>query len=293
MRFPPVRPGDPEPIWDGQTFHVGEQKTKILEYGCTDEGWRDDLTIFQEENAGTDHFMDLASRTLALRQVNKFLRISKPIVLEVGCSSGFMLKRLKDNNIDGITTGADIVKEPLEKLATLMPNVPLLRFDLTRCPMADNSVDAVVALNVLEHIKDDATAIKHLHRILKPGGIAVLEVPAGPELYGDYDRLLMHYRRYSMKQFRNLLERAGFSIESASHLGCFIYPGFWLVKQLTKLKSSTNQINTRAVESNITQTRTNHFLKLITDLELYLGKWLRYPFGIRCVITCSKQQSYD
>ena len=52
--------------------------------------------------------------------------------------------------------GADVVVEPLQKLAELWPEVPFFRFDLTHCPLPDNCVDAVVILNVLEHIEDDS-----------------------------------------------------------------------------------------------------------------------------------------
>ena len=49
---------------------------------------------------------------------------------------------------------------------------------------------------MLEHVEDDQAAIRQVYRILQPGGVAVIEVPAGPDLYDIYDRQLMHHRRY-------------------------------------------------------------------------------------------------
>jgi SAM-dependent methyltransferase len=236
FKFPPVLIGGNEPLWNGTTFAIDGTVKSVLEYGVCDLGWNDGLTNFQEENAGTNHFIDKASRAYALTQIKNQVRTKAPVILEIGCSSGFMLKEIKQNNIHGTTIGVDIVREPLEKLASQLPGVPLLRFNLLHCPLPDQCVDAVVALNVLEHIERDDLALAQIYRILKPGGVLILEVPAGPELYDEYDNLLLHYRRYTLARLLRLLTGSGFQIECASHLGCFIYPGFWLVKQLSKLK---------------------------------------------------------
>ena len=95
-------------------------------------------------------------------------------------------------------------------------------------------MDAVVTLNVLEHIDDDERALRQIHRILKPGGLAVIEVPAGPQLYDVYDKLLMHHRRYTLCGLSRLARTVGFELLTQSHLGVFVYPAFWLVKQRNK-----------------------------------------------------------
>src|SRR5689334_13387443 len=63
--------------------------------------------------------------------------------------------------------------------------------------LGDIRVDAVVLMNVLEHIRDDAAVLAALHRKLKPGGRIIVLVPAGPWAYGDLDKRLGHFRRYS------------------------------------------------------------------------------------------------
>ena len=115
---------------------------------------------------------------------------------------------------------------PLAALALSMPDVPLLQFDLTTCPLPGESLDAVVLLNVLEHIPDDTAALRQIYRVLKPGGIAVIEASTGPHSYDVYDKLLLHCRRYALAGLRNLATSVGFRIVEQSHLGCFVYPGF-------------------------------------------------------------------
>ncbi len=288
--WPPLSARSPSPRWTGHGFQVGDHFHPVLSYEVGSSGWTDELTSFHEEAAGGDHFIDLASRDHALAQLKKHLNGSCPVILEVGCSSGFMLRHIQEEMPGARLMGADYVVGPLLKLAGQTPHIPLLQFDLTQCPLPTGSVDAVVMLNVLEHIQDDAAALRQVHRILKPGGIAVIEVPAGPHLYDAYDRLLMHHRRYSYSALRKLVQKANLKILSQSHLGFFLYPGFWWVKKSNrKFISLQKALPQQLVAQNIAMTKKSRFLSSLMGLELTLGKYLSYPFGIRCLMTCSKQ----
>ncbi len=277
------------PIWTGHGFQIGEIKASILSYEIGTSGWTDELTSFHEDEAGSNHFIDLASRQYAMEQIEIHVKSFDAAFLEIGCSSGFMINLLKKKLPDALVIGSDYVREPLEHLATQLPEVPLLHFNLLKCPLPDNSLDCVVLLNVLEHIEDDLEALRQIYRILKPGGIAVVEVPAGPGLYDTYDKLLMHFRRYSMKTITRLIEQTGFKVLKKSHLGFFIYPGFWFVKQRNKRFLKQQQATQKQmVAKNISSTKNNFLLKTIMWLELKLGHVVTYPFGIRCVITLQK-----
>jgi ubiquinone/menaquinone biosynthesis C-methylase UbiE len=292
LSFPfPPQPGSSEtPLWTGKGFQVGDSVISILSYEANSSGWTDDLTTFHEEVAGNDHFIDLASRDHCLQQLIGHLnQDERAFILEVGCSSGFMLKPIQNQFPRSLVIGSDIVKGPLEKLAGSNPTIPLLHFDLTTCPLYTDSVNAVVMLNVLEHIKEDELALKQVFRILKPGGIVVIEVPAGPDLYDVYDKLLLHHRRYSMGNLVKLAKGVGFNILNQSHLGFFLYPFFYLVKKQNKSKQ--NEIKEReaaVVSNNIRTTKDNPLLKWMIKSELFLGNWISYPIGIRCLLTLQK-----
>jgi len=80
---------------------------------------------------------------------------------------------------------------------------------------AGKPVDSIVAINVLEHIEDDAAALKSLSRLVIPGGTIVLWVPGYQQLYGEFDRRVGHFRRYTPATLRDAFERAGLRVELA------------------------------------------------------------------------------
>jgi 2-polyprenyl-3-methyl-5-hydroxy-6-metoxy-1,4-benzoquinol methylase len=283
--FPPLN--NVQPIWTGHGFRVGEQNLRILSYTNSEAGWTNDLTAFHEDTAGTSHFIDRASRTHALTQVAKYNRISNAAIMDIGCSSGFMVRDLRRVFPSAFVMGSDVVRPPLDRLSVEIPDLPLLHFDLVQCPLLDDSLDAAILLNVLEHIEDDEAALRQVWRILKPDGIAIIEVPAGPKLYDVYDRMLMHFRRYKLQNLKRSVHNAGFKILDHSHLGFFIYPGFNWVKKRNQKRLKQSEDKT-IVSQNIKDTQTNPILENVMRLELALGRWISYPFGIRCLITVQK-----
>jgi SAM-dependent methyltransferase len=237
-----------------------------------------------EDVAGTAHPIDVASRRHAVGQLRRHLSRPDGVVLEVGCSSGYLLQAMRGALPDAFLIGVDYVRGPLEALASSMPTVPILQFDLQRCPLPDACVDAVVLLNVLEHIEDDASAVGHLFRILKPGGLAVIEIPAGPGLFDVYDKQLMHFRRYRRNGAVSLFEKTGFHKVKASHLGFFVYPAFWAVKKKNRLFAKEQ--DAAAVVAKDIKSSANWLLSALMNLELTLGEMMSFPFGIRCLLTC-------
>ncbi|MHB9091935.1 MAG: glycosyltransferase [Chloroflexota bacterium] len=71
-------------------------------------------------------------------------------------------------------------------------------------------LDTIICMNVLENAKDDATIARRVNRALRPGGRAIVLVPAQPRLYNSLDRGLGHLRRYTANGLRRMLVGAGF-----------------------------------------------------------------------------------
>ncbi|MEV4104549.1 class I SAM-dependent methyltransferase [Nonomuraea sp. NPDC049649] len=103
--------------------------------------------------------------------------------------------------------------EQLKKRFAERDDVGVLQFALpTEIPL-DDKVDTVVMMNVLEHIEDDAEALRSLARVTLPGGRIVIWVPGYMQLYGDFDRKVGHVRRYTPKTLADAVKRAELDIE--------------------------------------------------------------------------------
>ena len=290
FQLPPVPSSLEVPAWTGQGFRVGEKLESVLSYAINDSGWTDELTDFHETSAGEFHYIDIASRRNALSRLRKWVGSGHPVIMDIGCSSGFLLRDIREAFPQAQIVGADYVAGPLRKLARSHPDWPLIQFDLTTCPLPDECLDAAVFLNVFEHIGDDALAVRQLHRMLKRGGVAVIEVPAGPELYDVYDKQLMHFRRYELTGLKTLLSNAGFEVHDASHIGFILYPAFALTKiRNRKYLDLPDREQRKIVERNISFARENPVMDFIMSAEAALRYRVPFPRGIRCVAVARKK----
>jgi SAM-dependent methyltransferase len=289
--FPiPSPPGsDHVPEWTGNGFRLADTVVPVLAYTVGASGWTDDLTTFSEESAGATHYMDVASRRNAINSLKKHLGVSDPVLMDIGCSSGFMLHELRQRFPSSKVLGSDYVRGPLDSLAQNNPTIPLFQFDLANCPLPTGCLDGITLLNVIEHIEDDVSALRHSLRILKPGGIAVIEAPAGAELYDVYDKHLMHFRRYRMSELLLTLKSAGFEMLEQSHLGFFIYPAFAAVKKRNRryLKADP-AVQRKVVASSIKTVKDSRIMHAIMRIENATRRHIPYPVGVRCVVTCRR-----
>jgi SAM-dependent methyltransferase len=289
-QFPSPNGSETAAIWTGAQFLVSGEPVRVLSFGAGASGWTEALTDLHEEAAGRDHFIDVASRAHALAQVKQAVRASPPVILEVGCSSGYFLEELRAAMPQARIVGADYTLGTLQKLGQRLHDIPLLHFDLTQCPLPDQCVDVVVLLNVLEHIEDDGAAIAQVHRILRRGGSAIIEVPAGSDLYDSYDRGLLHFRRYDMVDLEAKLHAAGLTPTERSHLGFALFPAFWLTKKLSRLRGRNADPGPQGgvVNSINLSKRAGILGRSLMRLEAALRSRLYLPFGVRCLVRAER-----
>jgi SAM-dependent methyltransferase len=290
----PIPPGYiEEPIWMGDCFTIGSKKLPVLKYTGCDAGWDASLTDFHEKEAEDgSHYIDRASRLYACNELKKKVHTKSGVILEIGSSSGYLLREIKRSFPKSFLIGSDCIPEPLENIAKKISDIPLIQFDLVNCPLPDNCVDVVIALNVLEHIKDDENALKQIYRILKPGGYAIIEVPANQDLYDFYDEQLKHFRRYSLHELKTLTEKTGFTVVRASHLGFFIYPGFKYMKLRNRQKNTMNDVQKQTSMKKLIQLGGpvfNNIFYLLMKIELTIGNFFQYPIGIRSMLLLKKE----
>jgi SAM-dependent methyltransferase len=130
-------------------------------------------------------------------------------VVEVGAGLGEFASQV--NGLERhVVTDADpaAVASMAARFAT-RPEVEARVLDLAGPVEVGERVEAVLAINVLEHIEDDAEALRRMASLLQPGGRVVIWVPGYMQLYGEFDRTVGHVRRYTPTTLRAAFERAG------------------------------------------------------------------------------------
>jgi SAM-dependent methyltransferase len=140
--------------------------------------------------------------------------------LDVGAAGGGNTRVLRDHGWDAVALeygedGAEVAAG--RGLATV-------RADATSLPVADSSLDLVVAFDLLEHLHDDDAAVAEVHRVLRPGGTYLIAVPADPRLWSDHDEAVDHVRRYTRAGLVDLLERGRFEVESVQSWNVLLRP---------------------------------------------------------------------
>ena len=153
-------------------------------------------------------------------------------VLEVGAGIGTITREIEAGR--ELLIALEMEAFYVERLKNLFRDKPHVRPVLSGVERADwerlqkERLDTVVLSNVLEHIADDAAAVRNFRLALQPGGALVTWVPALPGLYGSLDEAVGHFRRYSAESLRAVLEGNGFAVEKLEWMNRIGIPGWWL-----------------------------------------------------------------
>jgi SAM-dependent methyltransferase len=165
-------------------------------------------------------------------------------VVEVGAGSGNFTSLLATAKIDGLTSF-----EPSENMYNLLARrveehekvIPINGFFDKSYKGYKSHFDAVVYVNVLEHIEKDLEELMFVLESLKPGGVLCVFVPALSWLYSDLDRKVGHFRRYHKKQLERLVKHAGFQITKIKYFDMLgIIPWYILFVLFKKNISGSN-----------------------------------------------------
>lgn len=149
-------------------------------------------------------------------------------ILEVGAGLGEFAEQFDD--VDRLVL-TDVDPGAVELMARRFagrPEVQTRTLALGVAPELDEPVASVVAINVLEHIEDDAGALRSLATAVQPGGSIVLWVPGYQQLYGEFDRKVGHVRRYTPSTLASAVRRAGLDVELVKPVNLLGGIAWWL-----------------------------------------------------------------
>lgn len=177
-----------------------------------------------------DYFNEWMYNTISPNCNGKILEIGSGI----GNISQFFIKENKDIVLSDLRDNyCEILKEKytnqILKIDLVHPN-----FDIEYTELLE-SFDSVFALNVVEHIENDVTAIANCKKLLKTGGTLTILVPAYQWLYCDFDVELEHFRRYTKTNLNAIINKNQMQIKNTFYFNVIgILGWFWTGKILKK-----------------------------------------------------------
>ncbi len=233
-----------------------------------------------EDQIEQNHWWFVGRRDLFARLLKGLPLPADARVLDLGCGTGANLRLLKENTTWRVT-GLDYSGHALSYCAAkgLPPGV---QSDACRLPFADASFDLLLLTDILEHV-DDHLALAEVRRVLKPGGLALVAVPAFMSLWGLQDDVSHHLRRYRLGQLKRLLRGAGLRPKGGFYFNFFLFLPIFLARQVIRVLrlplKSENEVNSPLV---------NRVLTAVFGLDVRLAPWVHAPFGVSALVLADR-----
>jgi SAM-dependent methyltransferase len=224
-----------------------------------------------------EHFWFDARDGLLCRILQRLRRPGDKHLLELGCGSGRMLARLE--SAFAVTLGVEGHVNALAAASDRCNSSQLIHSDVLNTPLADGQFDWVVAFDVLEHV-DSARFLREALRLVRPGGLMLLSVPAFPLLWSQVDELAGHRCRYRSLPLKNELVSSGWLPLGHTHFQFLLFPLLAASRLLNRKSNPTLERQPPKV--------LNRMLGFINQLELSLFHRFSLPFGSSLIMWAEK-----
>lgn len=234
-------------------------------------------TIYTLEKS---HWWYRVRRSIVHNLIGTFFPNRKSLcILDIGCGTGSLLSELSRygdaHGIDFSPRAVAFCKERgIEQIKV---------GSVIDISYPDEQFDLVLALDIVEHVADDARALAEIKRVLKPDGIAILFVPAFMFLWGSTDVYSEHHRRYTRSALREKLLTAGFLPERLTYFNTFLFPPIaaWrLLNRIVPLHSHS--------EVQLNNSFINGILYAIFRAEARFLHFINFPFGVSILAVVRK-----
>ncbi|HJT46504.1 MAG TPA: class I SAM-dependent methyltransferase [Chthoniobacterales bacterium] len=200
-------------------------------------------------------------------------------ILDAGCGTGAILQRL-GNAVQNV--GVDLAPEAIAFCRQRGLN-NVQQADICHLPFPDASFDAVISSSVLYHewVGDVAAAVREMRRVLRPGGLLLINVPAFRFLHSAHDDAVMTARRFTKPEIRRVLLDEKFRIGRITYWTSLLFP---LAIVARTLGGSQMGRDFETAELSLSQ----RLFGQIMAIERSLLRKISFPFGVALLATAKK-----
>jgi SAM-dependent methyltransferase len=232
------------------------------------------------------HWWFVGRRRILLQVLDQYVgRDGARRILDVGCGTGTMLTHLA---AFGKVQGVDIDEEAVGYCRE-RGLVDVSMGEASDLPFPQDSFDLVTALDVIEHLDDDASALREMGRVLRPRGHLLVTVPAHRFMWGDQDEVNMHKRRYVASELRDRLTSTGYDVLRISYINAFMFPPIATIRLLRRLQHRLRPTTAAKSDFRFPAPRPlNYLLALLFGAEGPIVRRVNIPFGVSILALAQK-----
>lgn len=222
-------------------------------------------------------------------------RTARQLLLEA--AHGHRLARIIDcgagtgRNLDWLSEFGQPVGVELTPLAIDVGRArkrPLIRGSVTDLPFPDSTFDLATSFDVLYCLPDEAErrAIAEMWRVLKPGGLVLVNAAALDSLRGSHSTLTNEVRRYTRRQLSDHLTRAGFAVERITYTNMMLFPPTALIRGLQRMTGRAAEASDADLQ--VPSPVVNTTLNLGLSIEAVLLRYMNLPIGTSVMAVARK-----
>ncbi|MBA2524586.1 MAG: class I SAM-dependent methyltransferase [Pyrinomonadaceae bacterium] len=223
------------------------------------------------------HWFYRGKRTIVRYWIDRYVSLrSDDLLIDAGMGTGVWLVEMSsvcrvlglDNSKESIALG---------RLRLEAVGGATLKTSLYDVNLPDSCATVVTILDVLEHLDDDRAALQEMIRLVRPGGILVITVPALRWLWSDWDVALGHHRRYHMDDLLRLLRQPGVETLRCAYFNTAMLPPIALIRHWRRFLApkSSGQRAEDKVPGSILNALLYHSLAIPARWA-----WFRPPIGV-------------
>lgn len=267
------------------------------------EMMRDEYRVMYEVEDNHWWYRGMRRNLLALLQHHHDWQAQPaPSILDAGCGTGANLQQFLTGFGGKLpaqqAVGFDLAGEALGFCQRRGLSGRLAQASITQLPFASSNFDIAISFDVINNLPDDAPAFMEVGRVLRHGGLFILNLPAYQFLYSEHDLAIRGRRRYTAKEVAERLAQAGFIIERQTYLNTLLFGPAALVRLLRARKVTARpallQDSSAAaqVHTDLTPPHplVNDLLEQVMGLEarLLARTNLNLPFGLSVMTVARK-----